>query len=310
MFPYSSHTDTQQLWWEIEDMEWEDVCPRISSDTHNRDVSNTAECSNDKRTDFSDIADCSFHDSESLLANIPTDQLIQLGGGEPDFNIKPLSEKAIKSMGVRDVNYELTFSEKILTDNNKMVDAKNVLRRAFEEMLNEVKEHLHPKDIIRGVIYNEHLDLPIYIPCQKSENMNADVIMANVSSVLNSNEDIPLDSSCRIVLGAIKYPRGGKGHNYTSLSEKISKKKSIARIKNTDNTCLVRAVLVSLTSLCQTSNTEMSKLRREYPALNESELLLRFRKCSVTYYIQVRRNYNREKDALTYRVCRGFNISG
>ena len=147
-----------------------------------------------------------------------------MGGGEPDFNIKLLSERAIKSMGVRDVNYELTFSEKILTDNNKMVDAKNVLRRAFEEMLNEVKEHLHPGDIMRGVIYNEHLDLPIYIPCQKMENMNADVIMENVSSVLNSNEDIPLDSSCRIVLGAIKYPRGGKGHNLTSLSEKISKK--------------------------------------------------------------------------------------
>ena len=35
-----------------------------------------------------------------------------MGGGEPDFNIKLLSERAIKSMGVRDVNYELTFSEK------------------------------------------------------------------------------------------------------------------------------------------------------------------------------------------------------
>ena len=148
-------------------MEWEDVCPHISSDTHNRDVSNTAGCSNDERTDFSDIADCSFHDSESLLANIPTDQLIQIGGGEPDFNIKLLSERAIKSMGVRDVNCELTFSEKILTDNNKMVDAKNVLRRAFEEMLNEVKEHLHPGYIMRGVIYKNTWICPFTSPVRK-----------------------------------------------------------------------------------------------------------------------------------------------
>ena len=68
------------------------------------------------------------------------------------------------------------------------------------------------------------------------ENMNADVIMENVSSVLNNNEDIPLDSSCRIVLGTIKYHRGGKGHNFASLSEKIANKRSIVRIKNTEQT--------------------------------------------------------------------------
>ena len=104
---------------------------QISSNTHNRDVSNAAGCSNDERTDIPDIADCSSHDSEYLLANMPTDHLIQMGGGEPDFNIKCLSERAIKSMGVRDVNYELTFSENILTHNNKMMDAKKRSPKSF-----------------------------------------------------------------------------------------------------------------------------------------------------------------------------------
>ena len=54
--------------------------------------------------------------------------------------------------------------------------------------------------------------------------MNADVIMENVSSVLNSNEDIPLDSSCRIVLGAIKYPRGGKGHTIPHYPRRFLKR--------------------------------------------------------------------------------------
>ena len=105
----------------------------VALDKQNRDVSNAAGCNNDERTDFPDIVDCSFHNSESLLANMPTNQLIQNGDGE-----------------------------KILTQNNKMADAKNVRQRAFEDMLNQVKENLHSGNIMRGVIYNEHLDLPIY----------------------------------------------------------------------------------------------------------------------------------------------------
>ena len=114
-------------------------------------------------------------------------------------------------MGVRDVNYELTFSDRIISNNKRMVDMKNIIQKALQEMLNHAKKHLHPGDIMRGVIYNDHLDLPIYIPCRKMEDMTTEIIMESLASVLNSNEDIPLDSSSHFVLGAIKYPRGGKG---------------------------------------------------------------------------------------------------
>ena len=77
-------------------------------------------------------------------------------------------------------------------------------------------------------------------PCRKMEDMTTEVIMEHLISVLNSNEDVPIDSSSHIVLGAIKYPRGGKGSKLTSLHEKIAKKKSIVRIENKDNLCLVR----------------------------------------------------------------------
>ena len=70
---------------------------------------------------FSDIADCTFRGSESLLG-IPDDQLVQRGGGEPDFDIRLLQERKLIPLGVKDVSYELTFNDRILNDNKRMVD--------------------------------------------------------------------------------------------------------------------------------------------------------------------------------------------
>ena len=66
-------------------------------------------------------------------------------------------------MGVKDVSYELTFNDGFLDENKRMLDVKNLLQEAFQKMIDRVKKDLHPGDIMRGAIYNDHLDLPIYI---------------------------------------------------------------------------------------------------------------------------------------------------
>ena len=98
---------------------------------------------------FLDVADCTFRASESLLG-IPDDQLIQRGGGEPDFDIRLLQERKLIPFGVKDVSYELTFNDRILNDNKRMVDMKNLLQEAFQKMIDRVKKDLHPGDIMRG----------------------------------------------------------------------------------------------------------------------------------------------------------------
>ena len=67
-------------------------------------------------------------------------------------------------------------------------------------MRDRVKKDLQPGDIMRGAINNDRLDLPIYIPCRKMEDMTTEVIMEHLISVLNSDEDVPIDSSSHIVL--------------------------------------------------------------------------------------------------------------
>ena len=159
-------------------------------------------------------------------------------------------------MGAVDVQYELQFGDDLFREKKKMVEVKNLLNDAFEEMLARVKKDLRPGDLIRAAIHNDHLDLPVFIPCRPMEEMDAAAMMDSLTTVLNSEEDIPFDSSCRIDIGAIKHPRGGKGTQMSSITKTIAEKRSIVKICNTDHRCLVRAVLVSLAHSCKTHNTE------------------------------------------------------
>lgn len=128
-------------------------------------------------------------------------QLIQMGGGEQN-------ERAIK-YGCERCQQWTEVSNTILTDNNKTVDEKNVSRTAFEAMLNQIK-----KNYIQGTSIGGHLQWsPRFAHSQPlPENGKYDCRCHHgkyVSSVLNSNVDIPSDSSCHIVLGTIKHPREG-----------------------------------------------------------------------------------------------------
>lgn len=109
-----------------------------------------------------------------------------------------------------DVNYQLTFNNNFFREKRKMIEVKDILKDAYEKMIDQVKKDLRPGDIMIASIYNANLDLPIYVPCRHMEEMDAGAMMESTESVLNSNEDLPFDSTCHIDIGAIKYPRDGK----------------------------------------------------------------------------------------------------
>lgn len=82
--------------------------------------------------DFHDIAESSFHGDQSLLENLDIfdftelpgpsfarDSTVQVGGGRDDFNIRLLKEKALKTMGVKEVSYELTFNDRLFHEQKK-----------------------------------------------------------------------------------------------------------------------------------------------------------------------------------------------
>ena len=153
-------------------------------------------------------------------------------------------------MGVVDVNYQLTFRDHVFRKKRKMKDAKDLLLQGFNDMIERVKKDLNPGDIMRAAIHNDALDVPVFVPCRPMEEMNADTMLDVLMNVLNSNQDVPFDSTIQVDVGAIKYPRGGKGNKITNIRKGLLQKRSLLQIKNSDNLCLLRAVVVSFANVC------------------------------------------------------------
>lgn len=180
-----------------------------------------------------ELLEGSFHEEDSLVRELllnPLDETVQIGGGQTDYNIQLVKEKTLKTMGVKEVTYELTFNDRLFRQQKKMKEVNNLLKEAFDKMILDMKKDLRPGDIMRGVIHNDGLDLPVYIPFRPMEDMNAEAMLNCLENVLNSNEDVLFDSSCRIDVGAIKYPRGGRGIKMSNLTRKIKKKLSVVEI--------------------------------------------------------------------------------
>lgn len=79
------------------------------------------------------------------------------------------------------------------------------------------------------------------------------------------------------------------------IDEAISIKKSIVQIKNSDNLCLVRAVLVAFSSACKTSIDEYRKIKDAHPTLSPADILIQFEKCPPWYWKHIRDNTKKNK---------------
>jgi hypothetical protein len=189
-----------------------------------------------------------------------------------------------------------------------MNEVFDLLREALQNMLDRVKRDLRPGDIMRVAIHNDGLDLPVFVPFRPMENMNPDALLDTLTNVLNSNEDVAFDSTCRVDVGAIKYPRGGRGARMSTLAKKIVNKRSIVEIRNADNRCLVRATVVALASACKVSTDEFRRIQALHPTRTTGEFLVRCGACPVWYYDDLRHNHKGTQDALTKRVCEMLNI--
>ena len=331
-------SEQRELFQEIEGMDWSDIptsniaddllqdttCQRCGAFCSTYDALNKhlrvhteydSICNDIRQTeepmdvdDFNNIEDTTFLDADELVNNVQ--DVFQTGAGLPDYNIKLMKTKSLKRMGTTDVNYKLTFNHHMFQEKKKVTEMTDVLKRAFQDMIDHVRKELQPGDIMRGAINNDNLSHSIFVPCRRMEEMNADAMLESLINVLNSNENIPFDSTTSVDIGAIKYPRGGHGMKFSSLDLNIKNKKSIVQIHNDDNTCLVRAVLVSYAQLCQTTTEDFNKIMECQPPKTVPEFLLDHGACPRWFAIDVRNcNKSGYQTRLTEELCSRLNLT-
>ena len=101
------------------------------------------------------------------------------------------------------------------------------------------------EDKIRVMVRSSALKAPISTKLIPSAQMTSSKVLGEITKVLQSNEEIPLDQSFTIDIIGVKAPTGsGKSLKELDYSKDTHIKKSIITIKNKDKLCCGRALAV------------------------------------------------------------------
>lgn len=173
------------------------------------------------------------------------------------FKIEELNYRFNKKFNVKEIDFRIIFKSQHIDD----------LGEIFKEML----QHLNLKedDRLDIIINHPNFSNPISTGLVKYGGSTGEVYRTLVDTtgrMLNSNETIDLRDAI-INVRVLNIPDGQRGDKILNIPDSIYKKASIIRIKNNDNYCLPRAIIVALTYL-----VENNKVKEIFKNLNENDL--------------------------------------
>lgn len=142
-----------------------------------------------------------------------------------------------------------------------MQDAMNTLENLFSEVITDISQKCNldnpKKDRMRILVTSDQLKKPLSTRLVTIDEQKPSLILSEISKVLQSDEEISLDSSFDIEVVAVKFPSGSGYFKVLNYSKHTKLKRSIIKIKNSDDLCTARALSVGLALV-----TDQSKLLR------------------------------------------------
>ncbi|GFW89504.1 uncharacterized protein TNCV_1514551 [Trichonephila clavipes] len=100
----------------------------------------------------------------------------------------------------------------------------DAIRTLFETLLRRVTSSLEPTDLIRAIIFSEHLDRPISTHLMLVSEMSVEKIMACATKVLQSKSEVRLDEGFNIEIITIRRPVA------SGNAAKLSQEKSALKV--------------------------------------------------------------------------------
>jgi len=175
------------------------------------------------------------------------------------IDVIQLNKQVQKKFKIHEAEYKICFRETLIKD-LKLSNAKykiDYTHKALEEMLKLVQKNSNYEkgDQINIIVMNPNLNNTI------STGMKSANFLSNlkkiIGNILTSDETIDItETTFQVQL--VKIPRGSNRTKIINLSENIKTKNSIIQIKNNDNLCCPRAIVVALST--QTNNILGHKL--------------------------------------------------
>ena len=132
-----------------------------------------------------------------------------------------------------------------------LIESYQRTQAIFEHLLNDVTEGMDEKDQVRFVLRSEQLDTPISMPFMTVEQLSTERVFSQIERVIQSNRDFRLNDTVTIDIIHVEAPQGSgrSKRDVLNIKDFLHKKKSVITIRNNDNLCLARALVVAIAKI-------------------------------------------------------------
>ena len=123
----------------------------------------------------------------------------------------------------------------------------STLNNAFQQLFDRLTSDMAPTDQVRLIMNSQQLDRPISLPFMQRDRLTPERFLAAVERVVQSNQQFTLDDPVSVNVVHVEMPQGGTGkkRDVVNLEAYLKKKRSFVQIKNGDQLCCARSIVVA-----------------------------------------------------------------
>ena len=150
-----------------------------------------------------------------------------------------------KKFGMTATDHRVRFNNVLA--GRDLLESYETTHKIFHHLLEDVKEGMAPNDQVRFILRSDQLETPISLPFMPVERLTAERVYSELERVIQSNQEFRLNDTVTIDLNHVLAPAGSgrKKRTTYNIDDYLDEKKSVVRIKNKDDLCLARALVVA-----------------------------------------------------------------
>ena len=204
-----------------------------NDDDHNFEIGEVQTGRGEKRKHESD------HESESEDGQSEDEQ------GQYYYQLESRRKYHSKKFGMTATDHRVRFNN-VLADRD-LLESYETTHKIIHHLLEEVKEGMAPNDQVRFILRSEQLETPISLPFMPVERLTTERVYSELERVIQSNQEFRLNDTVTIDLNHVVAPVGSgrKKRTTYNIDDFLSEKGSVVRIRNKDDLCLARALVVA-----------------------------------------------------------------
>ena len=150
-----------------------------------------------------------------------------------------------KKFGMTATDHRVRFNNVLA--GRDLLESYETTHKIFRHLLEDVKEGMAPNDQVRFILRSDQLETPISLPFMSVERLTTERVYSELERVIQSNQEFRLNDTVTIDINHVLAPVGSgrKKRTTFNIDDYLSEKKSVVRIKNIDDLCLARALVVA-----------------------------------------------------------------